>query len=77
VEKAGLEGFGPRKQEKEVEMNNRKMNNTATLEKEDVNNRMTQEAAYYSGLQFKFTEYPSDMLKAWIEAEVSAGDGRD
>ena len=58
-------------------MNNGKLNKTVTLEKEAVNDRMTQEAGYYSGLQFKFSEYPGDMLKAWIEAEVAAGDGRD
>jgi hypothetical protein len=53
------------------------MSSTATLEKEDINVRLNQEAGYYSGLKFGFTENPSDLLKAWIQAEVEALEGRE
>ncbi len=58
-------------------MNSGKMNNTATLEKEDQMEKVIQEVDYYSGLEFGFNEFPGDRLNAWLEAETDMLEGRE
>jgi hypothetical protein len=71
------EWIGLKNASKEAGMNSGKMNNTATLEKEDQMEKVIQEVDVLSGLEFGFNEFPSDRLNAWLESETEMLEGRE